>query len=211
MFRLSFRLYNKLYLLLLEPLMHIVGRIYLRAAGVRFKRGVRLFGLPTISLYPTSQIILGEGVTLRSSSRGNAIGVNHEVVLRTHGEGALLKIGNRVGMSGGAICAKKKVIIGNDVMIGANVVIADNDFHSLGILDRKNGDKNIIAKEVVIGDGVWIGADAYICKGVTIGENTVIGAKSVVTKSLPANCVAAGIPAKIVKVLNVPETQQQKL
>lgn len=182
--------------------MHVVGRIYLKAAGVRFGHGTRLFGLPTISLYPGSRIILGDCVTLRSSSRGNAIGVNHEVILRTHSEGAVLQLGNRVGMSGGAICARRNVTIGDDVLIGANVVIADNDFHSHSIFDRKNDDKNIVAKEVSIGNGVWIGADSYICKGVTIGENTVIGAKSVVTKSLPANCVAAGVPAKIVKIVD---------
>lgn len=203
MLRLSFQLYNRLCLFVLEPLMHRVGRIYLKAAGVRFGQGVRLFGLPTISLHPRSRIILGDSVTLRSSSRGNAIGVNHEVILRTQGEDAVLQLGNRVGMSGGSICAKMKVIIGSDVLIGSNVVIADNDFHAHNIFDRKNGDKNIVAKEVNIGDGVWIGADSYICKGVTIGENTVIGAKSVVTKSLPANCVAAGIPAKVVKIVEI--------
>lgn len=182
--------------------MHIFGRIYLRAAGVCFGRGARLFGLPTISMSPRSQIILGDNVTLRSSSRGNAIGVNHEVILRTHAAGAVLQLGSRVGMSGGAISAKKRVTIGDDVLIGANVVIADNDFHALSIIDRRSGGKNVVVKEVIIGNGVWIGADAYICKGVSIGENTVIGAKSVVTKSLPANCVAAGIPAKVIKMLD---------
>lgn len=182
--------------------MSVIGRIYLKAAGVRYGCGAQLFGLPTISLYPGSQIILGDSVTLRSSSRGNAIGVNHEVILRTHAEGAILHLGNRVGMSGGAICAKLKVIIGDDVLIGANVVIADNDFHAHSIVDRRNGDRNIISRAVRIGDGVWIGADSYICKGVTIGENSVIGAKSVVTKSLPANCVAAGVPAKVIKFLD---------
>jgi len=54
-------------------------------------------------------------------------------------------------------------------------------------------------------------ADAYICKGVTRVENTVIEVKSVVTKPLPANCVAVGIPAKVIKMLDDSETQQQKL
>ncbi len=211
MLRLFFRLYNIIYLLVLEPLMHVVGRMYLKAAGVRIGQGVQLFGLPTVSMYRASHIIIGDNVTLRSISRGNAIGVNHEVILRTSGDGAVLKIGNRVGMSGGAICARKKVVIGDDALIGANVVIADSDFHALNIVDRRDGDKNVIAKEVVIGNGVWIGADSYICKGVTIGANSVIGAKSVVTKSLPADCIAAGIPAKIIRVLDTCQDEQQVL
>ncbi|OGQ98730.1 MAG: hypothetical protein A2505_02035 [Deltaproteobacteria bacterium RIFOXYD12_FULL_55_16] len=181
---------------------HIVGKLYLKAAGVNFGQGVRLFGLPIISVYPKSQIVIGDRVLLRSSSRGNAIGVNHQVVLRTQSEGALIQIGNRVGMSGGAICARRRVIIADDVLIGANVVIADNDFHAITHEARIAGENDIVAKEIVIERGVWIGADVYICKGVTIGENSVIGAKSVVTKSLPANCIAVGIPAKVVREIS---------
>ena len=53
----------------------------------------------------------------------------------------------------------------------------------------------------MIGDNVWIGADSYVLKGVTVGENTVIGANSVVAGHIPPNCIAAGNPAKIVKYL----------
>lgn len=201
MLRLIFRLYNRLYSLVIESLRHGVGRLYLKAAGVSFGYGAKILGLPTISLYKESQIILGENVTFISSSRGNSIGVNHEVILRTQAKGAKIQIGNRVGMSGGAICARHQVVIGDDVLIGANVVIADNDFHPMAVADRKCGENNIETKDVLIRSGVWIGADCYICKGVTIGENAVIGAKSVVTKSLPANCVAAGVPARVVKML----------
>lgn len=201
MLRLIFKIYNKFYLVIVTPLQHVIGKLYLKAAGVSFGQGVRLFGLPIISIYPKSQIIIGDNVSLRSSSRGNAIGVNHKVVLRTQSEGALIQIGSRVGMSGGAICARRRVIIADDVLIGANVVIADNDFHAITHEARNAGKDEIVAKEIVIERGVWIGADVYICKGVTIGENSVIGAKSVVTKFIPSNCIAAGIPAQVVKVL----------
>lgn len=202
MLRLIFKFYNKFYLLVLEPLRYWVGKLYLKAAGVSFEKGAKILGLPIISLHKGSQIILGENVTFISSSRGNSIGVNHEVILRTQAKGAKIQIGNRVGMSGGAICARSKVVIGDDVLIGANVVIADNDFHPITVSGRQCGEINIETREVLIGGGVWIGADCYICKGVTIGENTVVGAKSVVTKSLPANCVAAGVPAKIIRMLD---------
>ena len=190
--------------LIIEPVVQFVGHVYLSAAGVSFGKGLRLYGLPAAYLHKNSKVVLGDQVTLRSKSKGNAIGVNHEVILRTHGDGALIYFGNRVGMSGGAVCARKKVVIGDDVLIGSNVVIADNDFHSVNPVARKKGECDNISKEVIIGNNVWIGADVYICKGVTIGDNSVIGAKSVVTKSIPPNCIAAGVPAKVIKTLKVP-------
>ncbi|MFA7316524.1 MAG: acyltransferase [Sulfuricella sp.] len=198
MLRFLLKSYNKLYVLIYEPWLHLLGRAYLVAAGVYFGRGVKLFGLPIVSVHPKSKIVVGDNLTLRSISRGNAIGVNHPVILRTLAAGAVLQLGNRIGMSGGAICAQQSIVIGDDVLIGANVVIADNDFHPLSYESRKNGNDDIVAKSIVIERGVWIGADVYICKGVTIGEKSVIGAKSVVTKSIPSNCIAAGIPAKVV-------------
>lgn len=56
-----------------------------------------------------------------------------------------------------------------------------------------------MAKDIVIGDNVWIGHGVYIMPGVTIGNNSIIGAKAVVTKSIPADSIAVGIPAKVVK------------
>jgi acetyltransferase-like isoleucine patch superfamily enzyme len=201
MLRILFRLYNKIERGVFEPLWHCIGRMYLRAAGVKYGRMMKLYGLPIVSMHRNSTISMGDNITLRSRSKGNAIGVNHQVILRTQGEGAMIRIGDRVGMSGGAICARKKVVIGNDVLIGANVVIADNDFHSLAPEARNTSHENIPAEEVVIGDGVWLGADVYVCKGVSVGDRSVIGAKSVVTKSIPPNCLAAGIPARVIRML----------
>ncbi len=200
MLHLILRAYNKLERSFFEPIIQYFGKIYLTATGVTFGKKLRLYGLPSAFLHRKSSIVLGDNVTLRSRSKGNAIGVNHEVILRTQSETAFIKIGNRVGISGGAICAKKSITIGDDVLIGSNVVIADNDFHPVNPTDRINGKEDDIAKSIAIGKNVWIGADSYICKGVTIGDNTVIATKSVVTKSIPSNCIAAGIPAQVVKV-----------
>ena len=52
--------------------------------------------------------------------------------------------------------------------------------------------------KVIIGDNVWLGRDVTICKGVTIGDNCIIGTKSVVTKSIPSNSIAVGVPAKVI-------------
>ena len=62
-------------------------------------------------------------------------------------------------------------------------------------------DRKTIEKNIVIGNNVWIGANAYIREGVKIGDNVIIGANSVVTHDIPPNSVAAGVPAKIIKKL----------
>jgi acetyltransferase-like isoleucine patch superfamily enzyme len=201
MLKFTYRLFNWIERNIVEPVVCRLGRSYLAAAGVSFGKGLMLYGIPLACVHRNSRVVIGDQVSLRSRSKGNAIGVNHEVILRTQAEGAVIRVGNRVGMSGGAICAIRKVEIGDDVLIGANVVIADNDFHPVDASARKRRDANIRGAEVVIGNNVWIGADSYICKGVTIGENSIIGAKSVVTKSVPGDCVAAGNPARVVKML----------
>ncbi|WP_197702564.1 acyltransferase [Sulfuricaulis limicola] len=174
---------------------------WLRSAGARLGKDVMCYGIPVLSVRKGSKIIIGDFTTLRSISRGNAIGVNHRIVLTTHSSEAFIEIGNHVGMSGGAICCKSHVKIGDNTLLGANTIIADNDMHPIKPENRRYNcaDVDIPAKPVYIGNNVWIGADVFICKGVSIGDNSVIGAKSLVSKSIPANCIAAGNPAKVIK------------
>lgn len=92
-------------------------------------------------------------------------------------------------------CANK-ITLGDNVMIGRNVKISDSDFHI--IYDNK---KNIInpSKPVNIGENVWLAEGCTILKGVTIGNNAVVAAGSVVTKDVPPNTIVAGNPAKVIK------------
>jgi len=107
---------------------------------------------------------------------------------------------------GTSIRSAKKIIIGESTMIASDVTITDSDWH--GIYDRT--DYVATPKEVVIEDNVWIGDSAIICKGVTIGKNSIIGAGAVVTKDVPKNCVFAGNPAKLVKSLDQGEFNTRK-
>lgn len=198
MLRFLFKAYRLFIKKVFEPIGHVVGRIYLSGNGVLYEKNIKLYGMPTVSVSNGSVIKIGSNTVLRSLSRGNAIGVNHEIILRTSTTTAKIIIGDGFRMSGGAICAVNKVQIGNGVMVGANVVIADNDFHGMTPETRSVSSEQIESRPVVIHDGVWIGADVYVCKGVTIGKNSVIGAKAVVTKPIPANCIAVGIPAKVI-------------
>lgn len=91
--------------------------------------------------------------------------------------------------------------IGKNVNIGSGCMIYDNDFHSLDYNERIHGDKNINVAPIVIEDGAFIGAHSIILKGVTIGLHSVVGAGSVVTKSIPADEIWGGNPARFIKKL----------
>tara|TARA_B100001057_G_scaffold239976_1_gene240337 strand:+ start:102382 stop:102813 length:432 start_codon:yes stop_codon:yes gene_type:complete len=97
--------------------------------------------------------------------------------------------------------AAEKIDIGDACMIAHGAYISDADWHD--IYDRAEPVGK--TKPIVLKDNVWIGDSAIICKGVTIGENSIIGAGSVVTKDVPANSVFAGNPAKLVKKLDEKE------
>lgn len=92
-----------------------------------------------------------------------------------------------------------RVDIGDDVQIGPGVHIYTAT-HPLDIATRKLGYES--AKPVRIGSGVWIGGGSIICPGVTIGENTVIGAGSVVVRDLPSNALAVGNPCKVIRSID---------
>ena len=107
-------------------------------------------------------------------------------------------IGNNVSINNNcSIEALSKITIQDNVLIGINCVILDNDGHNLGVDIRLTGIPK--SKVIVIQKNVFIGDNVTILKGVTIGENSVIGNGSVVTISIPANVIAVGNPVKIVK------------
>jgi len=83
-------------------------------------------------------------------------------------------------------------------MIAGEVYISDSDWHH--VYDRTS--EQDAHKPIVLEKNVWLGYGVKVCKGVTIGENTVIGAGSVVSKSIPANVIAAGNPARVIRELD---------
>ncbi|WP_324288498.1 DapH/DapD/GlmU-related protein [Pedobacter sp. SL55] len=111
------------------------------------------------------------------------------------------------------ITSMKKVHIGNNVLIASKVYISDCSHGSYaGNQDDSNPnskpkDRPLYSKPVIIDDNVWIGEFVSILPGVTIGKGSIIGANSVVSKSLPENVIAVGSPAKAIKKFNF-EIQQ---
>lgn len=118
-------------------------------------------------------------------------------------ECARLSIGNSCAMSSPRIWAHQEIIIGNYVMMGGNVTIVDSDCHSLDFAKRRDArldSRHKNSKPIYIEDDVFVGMNTMILKGVTIGARAVIGAGSVVTCNIPADCVAAGNPCKVIKM-----------
>jgi len=85
------------------------------------------------------------------------------------------------------------ITIGDNVAISENFSIWDSDAHAI------EGKEHLMIQPIIIGNNVWIGTNVTVLKGVTIGDGAIIAAGSVVTKDVPANCMAAGVPAKVIK------------
>jgi len=103
------------------------------------------------------------------------------------------------------ITAINRIEIGNNVLTGKKITITDNSHGriTLDILGIPPIQRSLYSEgPVIIDDGVWIGDKVTILANVHIGKNAIIGANAVVTKDIPANCVAAGIPAKVIKMIN---------
>lgn len=96
------------------------------------------------------------------------------------------------------ITSAQQITIGNNTMIAAECILSDSDWH--GTYNRIRPFR--CTAPIEVGNNVWIGKRAIVCKGISIGDNSIIGAGAVVTKNLPANVIAAGNPAKIVKHIN---------
>jgi acetyltransferase-like isoleucine patch superfamily enzyme len=127
-------------------------------------------------------------------------GINRPCVISTLQQNATLEIGDNCGFSGTIIGCACKISIGDRVMCGANVTISDTDWHAIDWRDRHAGRPGTV-KPVVIGDDVWLGMNVMVLKGVEIGKQTVVGAGSVVSRSLPAGVIAAGQPAVVIRKL----------
>lgn len=138
---------------------------------------------------------------------------------------ANVRIGNRVYIGKSSIISRNEVKFDDDILVSWGVVFYDHDSHSLNYLHRQQDIKqvlndfknlkgdylygkdwsNVNTKPIHVKSNVWIGMNAIILKGVTIGEGSIIGAGSVVTKDVPDWSVVAGNPAKIIKYLTPDE------
>jgi len=169
--------------------------------NVRCGRSLEIYGLPVLRS-PAGRIILGDYVQLISSSwRAGASGIAGPLRLRTVFPTAEITFDEGSAMTGGSITARSKSIrIGRRTMIGPDCLITDSDFHTAWPPESRGdygGDEADAA--VTLGNNVWLGARCIVLKGVTIGDNSIVAAGSVVVKSIAPNSLAAGNPASVVK------------
>lgn len=152
-------------------------------------------GMPQI-LGPL-QIRCGENCRIsgRSSLFGRAAG-NAPV---------LLQIGENVDIGWqNTIAVGRRVIIGDHVRLAGNVYLAGFPGHPLNAEARARGEPETDAQvgDIILEDHVWLASGVTVLAGVTIGRNSIIGAGSVVTRNIPANVIAAGVPAKVIRQLD---------
>lgn len=166
--------------------------------------------LPNFSIVGNGQkVLIGENNLLGAS-----------IILET--KEAKVEIGDNVYMGNIQIICKSHIKFGNNILVAWGATFYDHDSHSLDYLERREDIRNALSdfnnhkgnylknknwsivnsKPITIGDDTWIGTEALILKGVTIGKGAIVGAHSVVTKDVPPFTVVAGNPAKVVKELS---------
>ena len=160
------------------------------------KRAVRLLSLyeqahpsdPDIARYLLAQVLgrVGEGVDIRPPLR---VDYGHNISI---GDGSWVNYGLTV-------LDVAPVVIGADVLIGPNCSLY-TAIHPTEPGPRRA--KWESSAPITIEDNVWLGGSVVVCPGVTIGENSIIGAGAVVTRDIPANCIAVGNPARVIKDLD---------
>ena len=133
-------------------------------------------------------IVLGDRVRIHSTPARTVLAVF---------PGGRIEIGDRTFLNYGVDIASTTLVrIGSDCLLGAHVGILDNDFH-----DLRERWKVPAARPVRIGDRVWLGNRVIVLPGVTIGDDAVVGAGSVVVDDVPARGLAVGNPARVIRTL----------
>lgn len=174
-----------------------VNKVRFLLNKIKFNKTIRVLG--DIELYNLGVITIDRNVTIVSYSMFNLLSQGIPNVIRCEKK-AIIYIGENVGISSSCIWAYSKIEIGKNTNIGAQCIIMDSDAHPLNSEDRIHDKLDKIQSEpIIIGDNVFIGTRVTILKGVSIGNNVIIGAGSLVCKSIPPNCIAAGNPCKVIK------------
>lgn len=171
-------------------------------------KNVQLFNRVYIDVAKGARLKIGDNFMMTSGGNFNPLCRNLRGSICLERPEAVVTIGEDTGMSSTCIWARQSITIGNRVKIGGNCIILDSDSHSLDY--RVRASQEMVDGEsldvhsakcapIVIEDDVLIGTGCIILKGVTIGARSVVAAGSVVTRSIPSDCVAGGNPAKVIR------------
>ena len=190
-----------------DILLLIAVRAGLWGSRVRIGPATQFRGWPLFAAARGSQIVIGPRARLASRTEDTALGVAHRCVFRTLRTTARLSIGSDFRASGVTLCAATSIVIGDRVVIGADALIVDTDFHALDPERRSPVGDDILAARctpVQIGDDVFIGARAIILKGAILRQGVVVGAGAVVTGTIEPFSIVAGNPARVIGFVRKP-------
>jgi acetyltransferase-like isoleucine patch superfamily enzyme len=178
-----------------------------RSVGLVFV-GTRVKVRHGYQLSAGKNLILDDNVSINALSvngitLGDHVSIARDSILFCTGviaqKGSGITIGDRTGIGARAFLAGQGgIAIGNDVITGPNIQIFSEN-HNFSNLELTIKEQGVTKQAVVIGNNCWLGGSITILAGVTIGDGCIIAAGSVVTKSVPANSIVAGVPAKVVK------------
>lgn len=174
----------------------VMNGFYYKAKYILFNKRVKIgknFRVRhRLSIKGPGRVIIGENVFVNGGS--------HTVTPWTYSKDATILIGNNVFLNGTRFGCKSRIEIGDDCIL-ADCRILDTDFHSV-LPERRNDPAAIKSEPIKIGKNVWIALDSVVLRGVEIGTNSTITAKSVVIDNVPEYCVYGGNPAVLIKELS---------
>lgn len=169
-----------------------------------FYKKARLIRRP-LYMRGKASILYGEGLTTGHSCRFDLPGGNRKTLII----GKNCEMGDNVH-----IVAHEQVIIGDNCLMASKIFISDTNHGEYSSTKQSSpksspNSRQLITRPVSIGSNVWIGENVCILPGVKIGNGVVVGANAVVNEDIPDNCIAVGVPAKVVKIYNF-ETEKWK-
>jgi acetyltransferase-like isoleucine patch superfamily enzyme len=186
------------------PISTVKTKLILLSLGCRYGKNLEVDGKLIIRIHRRGAIRLGNNVRVKSRFMSNPVGMTNPTIFHCIGEGSIT-FGDNSGCSAAVLSSQSGINIGDNVNIGANVRLFDHDFHSIDFLARRDAIADRASRRtmpIVIGNDVFIGTNAIILKGVSVGDRSVIGAGAVVSlKEIPPDSLVIGNPAEVVKSL----------
>lgn len=171
---------------------------------ILIKRIYMIFFHPLIIKYTIGKgIYVGRRATIRGLNHidfGKNVRIGNDIRIQMYRKDATLYLGENVYMGNrNSFLLGGNITIGDDTLLASDILVSSENHGNNPKDSLSYGKQELICKDVVVGRGCWIGEKAILLPGVSIGDKSIIGAGSVVTKDVPAYCIAVGNPARVIK------------